>query len=139
MTENDYRIERFSITPDDFPGLAKLIAESFINEELTEQAGKNLQALGINNVNLRTGDASKSWDQKRNYDVIVISAAMKTIPDSYKKLLKPSGRMFIVTGEAPAMTAYRVTRTEENKWTVEELFETNIEKMIQPVKQTFTF
>jgi len=110
-----------------------------INEELTEQAEKNLQALDINNVNLTTGDASKSWDQKRNYDVIVISAAMKTIPDSYKKLLKPNGRMFIVTGEAPAMTAYRVTRTQENKWTVEELFETNIEKMIQPAKQTFTF
>ncbi len=110
-----------------------------INEELTEQAEKNLQALSINNVNLTTGDASKSWDQKRNYDVIVISAAMKTIPDSYKKLLKLNGRMFIVTGEAPAMTAYRVTRTEENNWTVEELFETNIEKIIQPVKQTFTF
>ena len=110
-----------------------------INEELTEQAEKNLQALSINNVNLTTGDASKSWDQKRNYDVIVISAAMKTIPDSYKKLLKLNGRMFIVTGEAPAMTAYRVTRTEENNWTVKELFETNIEKIIQPVKQTFTF
>jgi len=110
-----------------------------INEELTEQAEKNLQALDINNVNLTTGDASKTWNQKRNYDVIVISAAMKTIPDNYKKLLKPNGRMFIVTGEAPAMTAYRVTRTEENKWTVEELFETNIEKMIQPAKQTFTF
>ncbi|MBG7610076.1 MAG: protein-L-isoaspartate O-methyltransferase [Anaerolineae bacterium] len=110
-----------------------------INEELTEQAEKNLQALSINNVNLTTGDASKSWDQKRNYDVIVISAAMKTIPDSYKKLLKLNGRMFIVTGEAPAMTAYRVTRTKENNWTVEELFETNIEKIIQPVKQTFTF
>jgi len=95
--------------------------------------------LDINNVNLTTGDASKTWNQKRNYDVIVISAAMKTIPDNYKKLLKPNGRMFIVTGEAPAMTAYRVTRTEENKWTVEELFETNIEKMIQPAKQTFTF
>ena len=110
-----------------------------INEELTAQAEKNLQALSINNVNLTTGDASKSWNQKRNYDVIVISAAMKTIPDSYKKLLKLNGRMFIVTGEAPAMTAYRVTRTKENNWTVEELFETNIEKIIQPVKQTFTF
>jgi protein-L-isoaspartate(D-aspartate) O-methyltransferase len=110
-----------------------------INEELTEQAKQNLQTLGINNVNLTTGDASKSWDQKRNYDVIVIAAAMKTIPDSYKKLLKPNGRMFIVTGEAPAMTAYRVTRTEENRWTVEELFETSIDLMIQPIKQTFTF
>ncbi len=110
-----------------------------INEELTAMAEKNLQTLGINNVNLTTGDASKTWDQKRNYDVIVISAAMKSIPDSYKKLLKPNGKMFVVTGEAPAMTAHLVTRTNANKWSVEDLFETSIEPMIQPVKQKFIF
>jgi len=110
-----------------------------INEDLTAMAEKNLQALNINNVNLTTGDACKGWNQKRNYDVIAITAAMKSIPSSYKKLLKPGGRLFIVTGEAPAMTAYRVTRTDENTWTTEELFETSIEPMIQPVKETFTF
>jgi len=110
-----------------------------INEDLTAMAEKNLQTLNINNVNFATGDASKTWDQKRNYDVIVISAAMKNIPESYKKLLKPGGRMFVVTGEAPAMTACRVTRSDEDTWTVEELFETSIEPMIQPVKQKFTF
>ena len=110
-----------------------------INEDMTAMAEKNLQALGINNVNITTGDASNTWEQKRNYDVIAITAAMKTIPESYKKLLKIGGRMFVVTGDAPAMTAYRVTRTEKNKWTTEELFETSIEPMIQPVKQIFTF
>ncbi len=110
-----------------------------INEELTAMAEKNLQSLNITNVNLTTGDASKNWDQKRNYDVIAITAAMKTIPDNYKKLLKPNGRLFVVTGEAPAMTAYRITRTGDNTWKTEELFETSIEPMIQPVKQTFTF
>lgn len=110
-----------------------------INEDLTAMAEKNLQALNINNVILSTGDASKTWEQKRNYDVIAITAAMKTIPNSYKNLLKIGGRMFIVTGDAPAMTAYRVTRTDKNKWTTEELFETSIEPMIQTIKQKFTF
>jgi protein-L-isoaspartate(D-aspartate) O-methyltransferase len=110
-----------------------------INENMTAMAEKNLQALAINNVNLSTGDASQTWEQKRNYDVIAITAAMKTIPNSYKKLLKTGGRMFVVTGDAPAMTAYRVTRIDKNKWTTEELFETSIEPIIQPVKQTFTF
>jgi protein-L-isoaspartate(D-aspartate) O-methyltransferase len=110
-----------------------------INEDMTTIAEKNLQALDINNVNLATGDAAKTWEQKRNYDVIAITAAMKTIPGSYKKLLKPGGRMFVVTGDAPAMTAYRVTRTDNNNWTTEELFETSIEPMIQPVKQKFEF
>ncbi|MHA1522175.1 MAG: hypothetical protein ACTSVZ_12825 [Promethearchaeota archaeon] len=41
MTEkkSEYKIEQFSITPDEFPALAKLIAESFLNEELTEEMG----------------------------------------------------------------------------------------------------
>ena len=110
-----------------------------INEDLTAMAEKNLNALGIHNVNLVSGDASKGWEQKRNYDVIVISAAMKSIPDSYKKLLKPGGRMFVVIGEAPVMTAHRITRTGKNEWSDETLFETSIEPMIQPVKQKFEF
>ncbi len=110
-----------------------------INEDLTAMAEKNLNTLGINNVNLSSGDASRNWEQKTNYDVIIISAAMKTIPSSYKKLLKPGGRMFIVVGEAPAMTAHRITRTDKNEWTDEILFETSIEPMIQPVEQKFEF
>jgi len=110
-----------------------------INEDLTAMAEKNLNALNINNVNLSSGDASKTWEQKCSYDVIVISAAMETIPLSYKKLLKPDGRMFIVTGNAPAMTAHRVTRTDKSEWTDEPLFETSIEPMIQSVEQTFKF
>ena len=110
-----------------------------INEDMTAMAEKNLHALNIDNVNLTTGDASKTWEQKRNYDVIAITAAMKSIPESYKKLLKPGGRLFVVAGEAPAMTAYRITRTDTSKWTTEELFETSIEPMIQANKQKFSF
>jgi len=110
-----------------------------INEDMTAMAEKNLQALNINNVNLSTGDASKTWEQKRNYDVIAITAAMKSIPQSYKKLLKTGGRMFVVTGKAPAMTAHRVTRISKNEWTTEDLFETSIEPMIEPVEHKFIF
>jgi len=110
-----------------------------INEKLTAMAEKNLESLHIENINLVTGDASKTWEQKRFYNAIAITAAMKTIPSSYKNLLTIGGRMFVVTGEAPAMTAHLVTRTDKDKWTVEDLFETNIEPMIEPVKPEFIF
>lgn len=110
-----------------------------INEELTELAEKNVHSLGINNVTFSTSDATRPWAHKASYDVIIISAAMKQIPENYKKILKPGGRMFVVTGNAPAMKAYRVTRIADKKWTVDELFETSIEPMIQPVKKKFTF
>ena len=110
-----------------------------INEKMTALAEKNLKQLDFNNINLRTGDASETWEQKRNYDVIVITAAMKNIPDSYKKLLKPDGRLFIITGDAPAMTAHRVTRIGDNEWLTEDLFETDIEPMIQTSTPKFKF
>lgn len=115
-----------------------------INEDLTEMATQNLQAMQINNVNLATGDAAKGWHQKASYDVIVIAAAMKNIPESYKQLLTTNGRMFVVTGQAPAMTAHLVTRTDKNKWTTQDLFETSIEPIIQSsdassVKEKFEF
>ena len=110
-----------------------------INEALTAMAEKNLQALNINNIILSTGDAAKSWFQKQHYDVIAITAAMPAIPESYKNMLTIGGRLFVVTGDAPAMTAQLVTRTDKNKWTVKDLFETSIEPMIQPVSQTFKF
>ena len=37
--------------------------------------------------------------------------------------------MFVVTGDAPAMTAQLVTRTGKNTWTVKELFETNLDRL----------
>ncbi len=110
-----------------------------INEELTSMAEKNLHALNITNVNLSTGDAAKNWDQKHSYDVIVITAAMKTIPENYKKRLRVGGRMFVVAGDAPVMTAFRVTRKNQDQWSAEALFETSIEPMIETVKQKFEF
>jgi protein-L-isoaspartate(D-aspartate) O-methyltransferase len=110
-----------------------------INEKLTAMAEKNLRSLHIDNVNLATGDASQTWEQKQFYDAIAITAAMQTIPASYKNLLKTGGRLFVVTGDAPAMTAHLVTRTAKDEWTVEDLFETSIEPMIETVKQTFIF
>jgi protein-L-isoaspartate(D-aspartate) O-methyltransferase len=110
-----------------------------INEDLTAMAEKNLQALGIDNVNLSTGDASKTWEQKQFYDVIVISAALPSVPDSYKKMLTVGGRMFVVTGEAPLMTAHMVTRTDDKNWEITDLFETSIEPMIQETEEEFVF
>jgi protein-L-isoaspartate(D-aspartate) O-methyltransferase len=110
-----------------------------INEELIEKAAENLGALGITNFNLSEGDASSKWEQKAAYDCIAITAAMDSIPEYYKKLLKVGGRMFVVTGEAPAMTAHLVTRVDHKNWTVEELFETSIDPIIKPAKQEFVF
>ncbi len=110
--------------------LARFVDSIEINPDLTAQAEKNLSALAITNVTLSSGDAAKGWDQKPCYDVIVINGSMAAIPQSYKTLLQTGGRMFVVCGDAPAMTAYRVTRTAKDSWNTEPLFETCVDRLI---------
>ena len=110
--------------------LARFVDSVDINPEMTTLAEKNLAKLGITNVNLSTGDASRGWDQKPYYDVIVLNGSLPEIPESYKRQLRVGGRMFVVVGEAPVMHACKVIRTDKHKWDVEKLFETCIDRLI---------
>jgi protein-L-isoaspartate(D-aspartate) O-methyltransferase len=42
--------------------------------------------------------------------------------------------MFVVTGDAPVMKALLATRISKNEWTVDELFETCIDPLINAEK-----
>ena len=106
-----------------------------INPEMTAMAEKNLARFEIDNVNLGTGDGSRKWEQKRYYDCIAIMGSLPEVPEFYKKSLKEDGgRMFVVVGEAPVMKALLVTRIGKNEWTLEEVFETCIEPLINAEK-----
>lgn len=109
--------------------LARHVDSVDISEQRCEQAEQRLQELGIHNVSITAGDASESWNQKRFYDAIVICGSLPQIPEAYKKLLSQNGRLFVVVGEPPVMTALRVTRTGKNAWQVEELFDTCIDRL----------
>ena len=51
--------------------------------------------------------------------------SLPEVPEFYKKALKQDGgRMFVVVGEAPAMSAMLVSRTAEGEIWKEALFET---------------
>lgn len=106
--------------------LSKHVDSVEIDPKLSALAEKNLAAHNITNVTVSTGDATKKRDQKQTYDAIAISGSMPEIPEAYKKMLKEGGRLFVVTGEAPAMTAHLVTRTAKDEWTTKDLFETCI-------------
>ena len=110
--------------------LARHVDSVDINPEMTALAEKNLAPFNLDNINLSTGDASKGWDQKRFYDAIAITASMPEVSESYRQSLKEGGRMFVVTGEAPVMKACLITRTGNDEWTTEELFETSIDCLI---------
>jgi protein-L-isoaspartate(D-aspartate) O-methyltransferase len=120
--------------------LARHVDSVDINPEMTALAEKNLAAFDLQNINLSTGDASKGWDQKRFYDVIALTGSVHDIPENYKQSLTEGGRLFVIVGEAPVMTAYLVTRISKNEWTTEDLFETCIDPLVHAeVAEAFSF
>lgn len=106
--------------------LASYVYSVDINADFLPMAQKNLTSLEISNVTLETGDASKGWAERPEYDVIVITGSMPEVPECYKNSLEVGGRLFVVTGSAPAMQAKLITRVSENDWSEENILETDI-------------
>lgn len=107
--------------------LGKSVTTVELHADLQETAKNRLS--GFENIDFQLGDASQSWDDDKQYDVIVLTGSIATIPDSYKNQLTLGGRLFVVTGESPAMTALLITRISEQEWETEALFETDIKSL----------
>ena len=119
-------------------GLGRNVDSVDINEDMTEMATANLEALGVDNINLATEDAAAGWKLKPAYDAIAITCSLREVPMFYKQALKEGGRMFVITGEEPAMHARLITRVGKDDWSDQILFETCVEPMAN-IKSADTF
>jgi protein-L-isoaspartate(D-aspartate) O-methyltransferase len=93
---------------------------------LSKIAGERLTKSGISNVTLEVGDAAEGWPAQAPYDVIVFTGSLPVSPESVKQSLTIGGRMFVVTGDAPAMQATMIRRISENSFKHDVIFETCI-------------
>jgi protein-L-isoaspartate(D-aspartate) O-methyltransferase len=48
------------------------------------------------------------------------------MPATFEQQLRPGGRLFAIVGNAPIMEAWLITRTGDQAWMRESLFETSI-------------
>lgn len=92
--------------------------------ELAAFARRNLEAAGVSNVTVETGDGARGWPQRGPYDVIVLSGSVPALPTEILKQLRVGGRLAAVVGEAPVMEAQMVTCTAEGTYNTVNLFET---------------
>lgn len=106
-----------------------------IDPELKAAAEKKLAANNITNITLDVGDAADGWDKYGPYDAIAITASLPEVPESFKKSLAIEGRLFAVVGDAPAMKGILLTRTGENEWIEESLFETDLPRLTNIVEK----
>lgn len=111
-----------------------------INPTFTEQARQRLAELQIENVELRTTDSLSDDIESGRFDAIAITGSLPEMPEAFKQRLNIGGRLFVVIGQSPVMTAFLVTRTGENEWQSEPLFETDITPLTNaPVIRKFEF
>lgn len=67
-------------------------------EPLYQEAQTLLAEMKYNNVQLKLGDGKFGWKKNAPYDVIIVSAAPKSIPEELKNQLSDGGRIIIPIG-----------------------------------------
>lgn len=102
-----------------------------VHGEFTERAGQALDRLGQDNVLLRTCDVIRDWRGGESfYDVIAVTGSMTDYLDIFEKRLAIGGRLFVVVGRAPAMTAQLILRSSDSDFTRQKLFETCLKPLL---------
>ncbi|WP_127470306.1 protein-L-isoaspartate O-methyltransferase family protein [Thiomicrorhabdus aquaedulcis] len=92
------------------------------------------------NIEFKEGDGSLDWPDEQMYDVIVLTGSVDAVPQTYKEKLNLGGRLAVVVGQAPAMSAQLITRISESEWETEFLFETDLTPLVNAhAKPKFTF
>lgn len=94
----------------------------------------------LGNIHFETGSISEGWQDKGNFDVIVLNGSVQSIPEGLLEKLNAGGRLFTVIGEQPAMTATLISRNANGDLFEEALFETSLPRLINAVqKEVFNF
>ena len=78
--------------------------------DLAATARERLQRDAIGNAKVEVAEAVREFQPGREFDVVVLTGAVHTLPERFKSWLKPGGRMFAVIGESPVQQAIVFTR-----------------------------
>jgi protein-L-isoaspartate(D-aspartate) O-methyltransferase len=109
--------------------MAKSVLSVDIHEQFSNAAAARLKEKDIHNVEFETGDALADWQPEQAHDVLVVTGSVAEIPEQFRGWVNPGGRMFVVSGEAPAMEAKILTRLNATDWREESLFETDLVRL----------
>ena len=101
-------------------------------------AERNLKMARITNARVQQGDGANGFGNEK-YDIIVLSGSTPVVSLKLLGQLNPGGRLFAVSGDAPAMIACVYTQAASGV-VVQELFETVLTPLMnspQPARFVF--
>lgn len=81
--------------------------------ELAEQARRNLEAAGIDNVDVNVGDGSRGLPEHAPYDAIAVAAAAPGFPNALYEQLKVGGRLVVPVGGRRGQRLEVIVRSPE--------------------------
>lgn len=110
--------------------MAKRVVSVEIFEDLQDEAKLHLQEKYLHNVELFIGDVMRGWQPEQAHDVVVVTGSVPEVPAQFREWVNPGGRLFVVTGESPAMEARLLTRVGFSDWREESLFETDLARLV---------
>jgi protein-L-isoaspartate(D-aspartate) O-methyltransferase len=100
-----------------------------IDPRLKRFAESNLAHSGGGGVRVELGDGARGWPARAPYDVIMVSGSLPALPDSLLAQLKIGGRLGVIVGTSPVMSAQVVTRVSETGFDTLRLFETDVKPL----------
>jgi protein-L-isoaspartate(D-aspartate) O-methyltransferase len=110
--------------------LAKRVVSVEIFPQLHGEAALKLKDKAILDAELFVGDVMKGWQPEQAHDVVVVTGSVPAVPEQFLGWVNPGGRLFVVTGDSPAMEARVLTRLDATEWTEESLLETDLPRLI---------
>ncbi|MDE3020523.1 MAG: protein-L-isoaspartate O-methyltransferase [Pseudomonadota bacterium] len=120
--------------------MARQVISVDIFSDFIDAATIRLAKLGIGNVLLRTGDASRGWAEKAPYDVIIMTGSEPVLPGGLIEMLNPGGRLIAILGDVPVMSVERIQNISPGNHQVTDLFETCVLPLINAVQpERFVF
>jgi protein-L-isoaspartate(D-aspartate) O-methyltransferase len=108
-------------------GLSASVSSIDIHEEFIAAANRNLENAEVSNANVQCMDAMAELPAGK-FDAIAVTASMPRIDERFVDALKPDGRLFLVVGESPVMSALLITRDDDDLQQ-RALFETDLPAM----------
>lgn len=100
-----------------------------IDAATAADARAKLARHGFTNVRVDVGDGARGYGNEI-YDVIVLTGSTPLLPERFYEQLSPTGRIFAVVGERPAMRARLIHSEAPGARTATDLFETVIDPLV---------
>lgn len=106
--------------------LSARVSSVDIHADFIAAAARRLQAAGITNAALATGEAVNGWQPDGLFDALVVTGAVHAIPPRWLTWLKPGARALVVRGQSPVQQAILLTHEGAGRYREETLFETDL-------------